>query len=736
MRALKNDGSYEELDISKGTKSLKWAIGDLKGVSTSEIEMQSKLHFYDGISTAYILDVYIKTCYDLSSLRDINYDAVCKNLKLQKLYKNIFKGVKPCSIKEFIAGKEKIYNQNIYRYSDKELALIEQAIDHSRDFNFTASGLDAVTEGYGLKDTNEEPCETPQMIYMLIAMDAFYGDFNEVINLYEALSNFKITLPTPEMKAYRTHSSDYASCCTVRIGDSIDSWNEGSTAIVSHTVASAGVGVAILDIASIGDPVKDGKIIHGGKIKVLKSIDTDIAKASQNGRRGSGTAFLNFFDPEIEEIMSIKSPRTALDKRINDLSYGICMHEVLYERAMNAENITLLSTRQAPELVNAIASKDPMFFKVVYESAEKKFPDAKKIPAQDFFKLFATERFENSAYYVVNIDEANINTPYLDEIIQSNICVEFLTPTLELSSKEPDAPAIGICVLANGNQTLIPISDLPNYTRILVKLQTRSALRQNHPTSQANAFVKGYRDIGIGFSNHANWLAENGWKYGQQEALDAHFLWMQHFQFGLMKASMEIAKKDGPAPLFHKTNWKKLMPLDRVNKNALALVNRFPELEPDWDWLKGEIQIYGMANCGLSMVPPAESSSIPSNQTSALEPIRELLTIKDKKGKNHKQYAPKAMKLADKYDYAFDRKITRDFFKHVAITQMLVDKSISAGAFYNPKLYPNEKVDIKEIISDIHYLKFLGGKTLYYNNTAVPDGAEADLNGCQEGCSV
>ena len=92
INVIKHNGSTEPLQIAKSTKSLEWAIGDLPGVSLSDIEMQSQLHFYDGIHTSFILDVFIKTTYDMSSLRYPNYDIVSRNLKLQKLYKQMFEG--------------------------------------------------------------------------------------------------------------------------------------------------------------------------------------------------------------------------------------------------------------------------------------------------------------------------------------------------------------------------------------------------------------------------------------------------------------------------------------------------------------------------------------------------------------------------------------------------------------------------------------------------------------------
>lgn len=734
MKVIKNNGTKEPLDLQKFRNSILWAMKDIKNVSLSDIELQCKLHMYDGIPTSYMLDVAIKATYDMSSLRHHGYDAVSRNLKIQKLYKQVFKSTEPYSLKEHIQKNKEHYGEAILSYSDEELNELETFIDHSRDFTFSASGLDK-TINNDIIMVDKIPIETPQLMFMLIAMDTFRHNIPEIVDVYNALSLFKITLPTPELKALRTDSTDYASCCTVRIGDNIDSWKAASNAIIDHTCASAGVGVDIADIASIGDLVKNGKIKHNGKIPVIKSIDTDVGKASQNGRRGSATAFVNFYDPEIEDIFGLKSPRTAVEKRVNDISYGIKLNQLVYDRAINNEPISLFSVRKAPKLNKLFYGKDYNAFVKEYERLEAKGLYTSQIAAKDFMKMFGTESSETSSYYKVNIDEVNTNTPYEDEISQSNICVEFVTPTLEIQLYEPEAPAIGICVLGNINQSEVSIEELPFYTKLLVKLQTMLALRQNHPTPQANSFVKNYRDIGIGISNQAHWLAKNGFRYGTPEALEALDEWMEHFAFGLISASCDLVQEFGKAPLFNRTNWDKKMPIDRYKKTLDTICSRKPSC--DWEGLQKRVKKNGMANCGLSMIPPSESSSIGSNQTSSIEPIKEPLTVKDRQGILLKQYAPDCVKLVDKYDYAYDRKINQDFIKHVAICQKWIDKAISANVFYNPELYPDNKVMLADIIEDMYIAKYFGVKTIYYHNTKVKDANEIKEQGCGSGgCAV
>jgi ribonucleoside-diphosphate reductase alpha chain len=178
------------------------------------------------------------------------------------------------------------------------------------------------------------------------------------------------------------------------------------------------------------------------------------------------------------------------------------------------------------------------------------------------------------------------------------------------------------------------------------------------------------------------------------------------------------------------------MPINRYKKTVDEITNR--KHSCDWVSLQKRVTEKGMANCGLSMIPPSESSSIGSNQTSSIEPIKESLTIKDRQGILLKQYAPDASKLAHKYDYAYDRKINKDFIKHVAVVQKWIDKAISSNVFYNPELYDNELIDIKDIIEDMYFAKYYGVKTTYYQNTKVKDANEIkDVGGCAGGaCEV
>ena len=726
MNVIKHDGTSEKLDTGKILRSYEWAKTGLD-VDLFDLISNTKLHFYDGITTTEIHDAGIVTCKNLLTEDNPDLDIMGGRLIMQKAYSEAHSSKDMPNLKDYITSmiSRGYYTKRLLSYTDEEFEILNNAIVKERDFNYTTSGIEQLYDKYAL-DGGYKIVETPQLMFMAEAMAGFH-DFDIkfkmdlTLELYESLSLSDVSLPSPIMSALRTESTDYASCITLRTADNLDSWVEMFEAVVKHTAASAGIGIDISDVATLGDLVKNGKIEHGGKIPLMKAIDALIQVASQNGRRGQAVTYINYFDPEIEVLLAIKSPRTEVAKRINDLKHGIKFNRLIYERARNGGDISLFSPRDAPDVYKYFNSKDYDKFVEAYEAAEEAGLAKSTINARELMLTFITERTEVGIYYVLNIDEANSNTPYKDDISQSNICVEFIVPTVGMSPDRKDEPDVGVCILSNINQASVGLDELPSKTRLLVYLLNNIMHRQNHPTGQANAFVEKFATLGIGFANHSYWLAKNNWNYGDKEALEAHNVWMEHFQYYLLRASCDYARDyDAKIDKFDRVSYSEgVTPMDRYNKNVDELVSS--ETTLDWVGLMRDIGIYSLANASLSMVPPSESSSIIGGMNSSMEPIRNLLTVKSTKGITMKQLAADVKGVGKLYDLAYARAITRDYIKHVAVTQKWIDKSISANTFYNPLLYANNLIPATEILNDMFYAKRMGVKTLYYNNVMVSD---------------
>ncbi len=70
------------------------ACKGLGGVSASQVEIQSGIQFYDGITTAEIQEILIKSASDLISTDNPNYQFVAARLLLFSVRKNLYGGVR------------------------------------------------------------------------------------------------------------------------------------------------------------------------------------------------------------------------------------------------------------------------------------------------------------------------------------------------------------------------------------------------------------------------------------------------------------------------------------------------------------------------------------------------------------------------------------------------------------------------------------------------------------------
>ena len=81
----RNGRGVEPLDLEKIHVMVEEACQGLAGVSASQVEIQSGIQFYDGITTDEIQEILIKSASDLIDLDHPNYQFVGARLLLYAL---------------------------------------------------------------------------------------------------------------------------------------------------------------------------------------------------------------------------------------------------------------------------------------------------------------------------------------------------------------------------------------------------------------------------------------------------------------------------------------------------------------------------------------------------------------------------------------------------------------------------------------------------------------------------
>ena len=228
-KVKKRNGSIEPLNLEKMHVMCEEACKGLAGVSASQVEIQSGIQFYDGISTAEIQEILIRSASDLIDLECPNYQFVAARLLLYSVRKQVFQRlhdlptvyshVKNCIDKG-------VYDPEILDlYTEEEFNKLESYIDHDRDYLFTYAGLRQVVDKYLVQDrSSNQVYESPQFMYLLIAATIFskYPQENRldyVKKYYDAISKHKLNIPTPIMAGVRTPIRQFASCVLVDADD-------------------------------------------------------------------------------------------------------------------------------------------------------------------------------------------------------------------------------------------------------------------------------------------------------------------------------------------------------------------------------------------------------------------------------------------------------------------------------------------------------------------------------------
>ena len=730
IQVTKRDGTREPLDINKFHKVTLHACEGLSGVSVSDLEIKTHIQFYDKIKSSDIQETLIKAAAELITEEQPNYQYVAGRLINYNLRKQVYGKYEPEHLFEHYSRVvlEGYYDNSLTAaYSQDEWIELADYIDHDRDNLLTYAALEQFRGKYLIRNrVTNKFYETPQMAFMLIAMTLFQNYTKDrmkwVKDLYDAISKFDISLPTPIMASVRSPQRQFSSCVLIETDDSLDSINATASAIVKYVSQKAGIGIGGGRIRAIGSPIRNGDASHTGAVPFYKHFQSAVKSCSQGGvRGGAATLYYPIWHYEVEDLLVLKNNKGTEDNRIRHLDYGVQFNKVMYERLLSGGNITLFSPSDVPDLYEAFY-KNTEDFRELYEKYERSKVRKKTISALDLFSIFVTERKDTGRIYLMNVDHANDHGSFTQAapIKMSNLCCEITLPTTPLKDIHDEDGEISLCTLAAINWGKIKKpSDFEKPCTLAVRALDALLDYQDYPVRAAAIGTRNRRPLGIGIINFAYWLARNDTNYSNPN-LDLVHEYAEAWSYYLIKASVDLAEEVGACPLDHETKYSHgYMPIDTYKKDVDELVA--PNYKMPWSQLSSRALSSGIRNSTLMALMPAETSAQISNSTNGIEPPRALISIKQSKDGVLKQVVPELRRLKNKYELLWDQKSPEGYLKIMAVLQKFIDQAISVNTSYNPRHYEDEKIPMSEMIKHILMHYKYGGKTLYYFNTF--DGA-------------
>ena len=695
---VKRDGSTEKFDPVKLNKWAEYATA--VGGNWSEIAQKTFKRLQNYCKTTDIHDTMVSVCLAKQSLE---YSRVASRLEFAEIRKGMQYKLGFDDRKDFKTIYAKLIEIGVWdknslpEYSEKIEQMYAEIITVRLDYWQVKQWV----EKYAVK-VDGVVVETPHIGYMGLAL-ALFGDTDEAREYAMCLAQGKINPPTPALNGLRNGDWDTISCCVISAGDNVESIGAANYLAYRMTAKKAGIGIEYTT-RSKGDSVKQGRIEHLGKHPILKTLDREVKTMTQITRGGNATATILCIDPEIENLILVKSQRIDIEQRIDKLDYEFGYNDAFLQAVIKDEPWYLFSLVDAPKLYDlfytAFATEYNQEVNLLLSNGVKH----KKIQARELLGLFLTVRQETGRYYDNNLTRTNQHTPFIDVIRQSNLCEEIALPTKPYVSMQDLFTAksegeTAFCSLSAVNVAKVEQSEKERVASLALKAVDKMIDKAPMLTESMKESIMRRRSVGIGITGLASLLYSKGLDYvDTPETLDFVQKIAEEHYFYLLKASQKMAQDDNYCVDGVNLNW---LPIDTAMNKSIAGL--------DWEALRGKPRKHSVLVAHM----PTESSSLLSGNSNGLYPVRrKIINKRSRKGLVQficKEFVEGQTIPAWEVD-------TITLSKIYARVQDFTDQAISCDFYVSPNRNGG-KLSMAQMMKEWVAHAKLGNKTKYYLNT-------------------
>ncbi len=682
ITVIKRNGAKEPLDISKIQKYTKDAVEGLKNVSQSELELDAKLQFRDGMTTVEIQQTLIQTAVDKIDLDAPDWTFVGARLFLYDLYHRVGratggkKGVAYAHLSHYIEFSQKEGRVLAGLEKNYDLNELNDYMDARRDLLFNYLGIKTLFDRYLLKNRDGEPIELPQQMFMAIAMFLAQNEKEPMVwakKFYDILSKFEVMAATPTLSNARTYRHQLSSCFVGSVADNIEGIFDSYKEMALLSKYGGGIGWDWAKVRASGSFIDGHKNAAGGIVPFLK-ITNDIAVAvDQLGtRKGAISVYIETWHMDILDFLDLRKNSGEERRRAHDLFPALWISDLFMKRIENDENWTLFCPGECKDLSDLSQEA----FEVRYQEYEND-PAVSKvtIKAKDLWKKILLSYFETGSPFLGFKDTANRVNPndHLGLIRSSNLCTEIFQNTepngykikvefedgqvryfdenesVALSSgvtkkanklssidaidgkkifvveKERQAGLTAVCNLASVNLSRINTKeDIERVVPIAVRMLDNVIDLNFYPLKKVKETNLRSRAIGLGIMGEAQMLAQKKIHWGSKEHILLIDEIMEQLSYNAINASSDLALEKGKYPNFEGSKWSRgIVPIDSANKHAKELGGRggLFDYTYNWDDLRAKLRHQGIRNGYLMAIAPTSSISILTGTTQTIEPV-------------------------------------------------------------------------------------------------------------------
>ncbi len=621
MQVVKRDGSTEPVKLDKITARIKKQTWELNTEFVDYMEVVKKTisGLHDGITTTELDSLAAEIAASMASVHP-DYSYLASRIATTRLYKSM--------VKPFSKNAKRIYDagflsDEVYEIIKNNARKINSMIVGDRDYNIDYFGFKTLERSYFLK-VDEEIAETAQYLYMRVALGIWGDDWDNVQKTYDMLSNGYFTHATPTLFNAGTRRSQLASCFLIgNKGDSIEGLFDTLKDVANISKWAGGIGLHVHDVRANGSFIKGTGGNSDGLVPMMKTYNEVARWINQGGKRkGSFAIYLEPWHADIFEFVELRKNHGKEELRARDLFLALWVPDLFMQRVKEDGEWSLFCPNKAKGLSD-FCGKD---FEKAYTKYEREGLAERTVKARDLWTHILKAQIETGVPYVLYKDACNFksNQKNIGTIKSSNLCTEII----EYSSPEEQA-VCNLASIAVNKFIEIPSGQVRSQDKskriydfdsleecaYQVTLNLNRVIDINfYPTEETKRSNFRHRPIGIGIQGLADAFALLGYPFDSPDARDLNKEIFAAIYHGAMRASIDIAKKEGAYETFQGS------PLSE-GKFQFDLWGVSPSDTWDWEHLRKLVKKYGARNSLMVAPMPTASTAQILGNNECFEPF-------------------------------------------------------------------------------------------------------------------
>ena len=597
----------------------------------------------------------VKAAAELTSQEAPKWENIAARIKMLEFELQVQIHLEEYHIHSFYEKILFLTEQNLYgeyilgHYSKEDIQLFSSWIRPERDDLFQYSGLELLLNRYVIRDHQGNPLETPQEMFMGIAMHLAMKETKDrshwVKRFYDMLSLLQVTMATPTLSNARKPYHQLSSCFIDTVPDSLDGIYKSIDSFAKVSKFGGGMGLYFGKVRASGSSIRGFQGAAGGVIRWIRlANDTAVAVDQLGMRQGAVAVYLDVWHRDLPEFLNLRTNNGDERMKAHDVFPAVCYPDYFWEQARdNIEGDWYLMCPHEILTVKGYSLEDcwgsewtEKYLDCVRDERIKK----RVIPIKEIVRMIIKSAAETGTPFTFNRDHVNRANPNQHKgiIYCSNLCTEIAQNMSASEQTEQKIQIIDgeevvvtvtkpgdfvVCNLASLSLGNLPVTDYDKLAYV-----TESAVRALDNVIDLNYFPvpfaeinsKRYRPVGLGVSGYHHMLAKHKIQWESEDHLTFAEKVFSDIHYAALEASSRIAQEKGSYPYYQGSDWQ-----------TGAYFSKRNLISGRWKELQNRIQEYGLRNGYLLAAAPTSSTSIIAGTTAGLDPVMNRYFLEEKK---------------------------------------------------------------------------------------------------------